>query len=86
MLGFYGTDTARDSIKEADLILILGCALGEQTTFGWNNELFSKNASLIQVDVDPSQLNRIYKLDQGIAFNVGPVLEKISLSLEKKET
>ena len=86
MLGFYGTDTARDSIKEADLILILGCALGEQTTFGWNTELFSKNASLIQVDVDPSQLNRIYKLDQGIAFNVGPVLEKISLSLEKKET
>ena len=86
MLGFYGTDTARDSIKEADLILILGCALGEQTTFGWNTELFSKNAALIQVDIDASQLNRIYKLDQGIAFNVGPVLEKISVSLEKRET
>ena len=52
----------------------------------YGRELFSKNASLIQVDVDPSQLNRIYKIDQGIVFNVCPVLEKISVSLNKKET
>ena len=86
MLGFYGTETARESISEADLILVLGCALGEQTTFGWRSEIFEKDALILQVDVDVSQLNRVYKLDQGIAFDVGAVLNKLSANLEKRNS
>ena len=86
MLGFYGTETARESISEADLILVLGCALGEQTTFGWRSEIFEKDALILQVDVDVSQLNRVYKLDQGIAFDVGAVLNKLSANLAKRNS
>ena len=86
MLGFYGTETARESISEADLILVLGCALGEQTTFGWRSEIFKKDALILQVDVDVSQLNRVYKLDQGIAFDVGAVLNKLSANLAKRNS
>ena len=86
MLGFYGTETARESISEADLILVLGCALGEQTTFGWRSEIFKKDALILQVDVDVSQLNRVYKLDQGIAFDVGAVLNKLSANLVKRNS
>ena len=86
MLGFYGTETARESISDADLILVLGCALGEQTTFGWRSEIFEKDALILQVDVDASQLNRVYKLDQGIAFDVGAVLNKLSVNLEKRNS
>ena len=86
MLGFYGTETARESISEADLILVLGCALGEQTTFGWRSEIFEKDALILQVDVDVSQLNRVYKLDQGIAFDVGAVLNKLSANLVKRNS
>ena len=86
MLGFYGTETARESISEADLILVLGCALGEQTTFGWRSEIFEKDALILQVDIDASQLNRVYKLDQGIAFDVGAVLNKLSANLAKRNS
>ena len=86
MLGFYGTETARESISEADLILVLGCALGEQTTFGWRSEIFEKDALILQVDVDASQLNRVYKLDQGIAFDVCAVLNKLSANLAKRNS
>jgi len=86
MLGFYGTETARESISEADLILVLGCALGEQTTFGWRSEIFENDALILQVDVDASQLNRVYKLDQGIAFDVGAVLNKLSANLAKRNS
>ena len=86
MLGFYGTETARESISEADLILVLGCALGEQTIFGWRSEIFEKDALILQVDVDVSQLNRVYKLDQGIAFDVGAVLNKLSANLAKRNS
>ena len=85
MLGFYGTETASDSINEADLILVLGCALGEQTTFGWRSEIFATDAHIVQVDIDASQLNRVYKLDQGIAFDVGAVLQSLSANLEKSD-
>ena len=85
MLGFYGTDTARDSINEADLILVLGCALGEQTTFGWRSEIFATDSHIVQVDIDASQLNRVYKLDQGIAFDVGAVLQSLLANLEKSD-
>ena len=78
MLGFYGTDTARDAIGAADLVVIAGCALGEQTTFGWRSDLFAAGAQLVQIDADSSQINRVYRVDQGIVASAGAVLEAIA--------
>lgn len=75
MLGFYGTDTAREAIGAADLVLVAGCALGEQTTFGWRGDLFMGGAQLVQIDADASQINRVYPTDQGIVSCVGAVLD-----------
>ena len=74
MLGFYGTDTAREAVGSADLVLIAGCALGEQTTFGWRSDLFAAGAQLVQIDADASQFNRVYGVDQGIVGSAGAVL------------
>lgn len=74
MLGFYGTDTAREAIGSADLVLVAGCALGEQTTFGWRPDLFADGAQLVQIDADSSQINRVYRVDQGIAGSAAAVL------------
>lgn len=74
MLGFYGTDTARDAIGAADLVIIAGCALGEQTTFGWRPDLFAGGAQLVQIDADSSQINRVYPVDQGIVASAGATL------------
>lgn len=85
MLGFYGTDTARDAVGAADLVLVAGCALGEQTTFGWRSDLFADGAQLVQVDADPSQLNRVYRVDQGIVGSAGAVLAAASSSVTQRE-
>ena len=85
MLGFYGTDTARDAIGAADLVLIAGCALGEQTTFGWRSDLFADGAQLVQIDADSSQLNRVYRVDQGIVGSAGAVLAAASSSVAQRE-
>lgn len=84
MLGFYGTDTAREALAQADLVLVLGCALGEQTTFGWRDSLFAGDAQLVQVDVDASQLNRSYAIDQGLVCDAGTLLEALSEKLESR--
>ena len=78
MLGFYGTDTARQAVGKADLVLVVGCALGEQTTFGWRPDLFDSAASVVQIDVDPSQIGRNYPVEQGIACDAGAALEALA--------
>ncbi len=78
MLGFYGTDTAREAIAGADLVLIVGCALGEQTSFGWRASLFADDATLVQVDIDPSQINRVYTVDHGLAADAGAALQALA--------
>ena len=85
MLGFYGTDTAREAIGSADLVLITGCALGEQTTFGWRPELFANGAQLVQIDADASQINRVYRVDQGIVGSAGAVLAATAPRVAQRE-
>ncbi|MDE0306908.1 MAG: thiamine pyrophosphate-binding protein [Albidovulum sp.] len=78
MLGFYGTDAARDAISEADLVIVAGCALGEQTTFGWKKDLFRKEAVKIQIDIDPVQPNLVYPVDHAVLADTGRVLQELS--------
>jgi acetolactate synthase-1/2/3 large subunit len=85
MLGFYGTKTACDAIGSADLVLIAGCALGEQTTFGWRQDLFADDALLVQIDADPSQMNRVYEVDQGVVASAGAVLEAVAGRVGQRE-
>ena len=86
MLGFYGTETAREAIAQADLVLVLGCALGEQTTFGWRPDLFADAAQVAQIDVDPAQLNRSYAIDQGLACDVGASLELLTERIDQRDS
>ncbi len=77
MLGFYGTPTAREALSEADLVLIVGCAMGEQTTFGWRSDLIARGATVVQVDIDASQINRIYPVDKGIVADARAFLTDV---------
>ncbi len=85
MLGFYGTDTAREAVGSADLVLVAGCALGEQTTFGWRGDLFADGARLAHIDADSSQINRVYRADQGIVGSAGAVLEAVAGRVGQRE-
>ena len=85
MLGFYGTDTAREAVGSADLVVVAGCALGEQTTFGWRSDLFAGGAQIVQIDADPSQINRVYRVDQGIVGSAAAVLGAIGARVGRRE-
>lgn len=84
MLGFYGTEAARNALAEADLVVVVGCALGEQTTFGWRSTLFADNAEIVHCDVDPQQINRIYSADFGVAADAATFLDSLSNRLETR--
>ena len=81
MLGFYGTNTASEAVASADLVIVIGCSLGEQTTYGWKPDLFSETSKIIQVDIDPKQPNLVYGVDIGIqcdaAFFLSTLVERL---------
>lgn len=67
VLGTTSNETAFRYISErADLVIILGAGFGERTSYNWNNELL-RGKRIIQIDNDPSQLNKVFTAD--IALN-----------------
>jgi len=81
MLGFYGTEAARTAMADADLVVVVGCALGEQTTFGWRPSLFAPGATIIHADVDPSQINRNYGADHAIVGDATTTLSALAFEV-----
>lgn len=54
----------RRVIKEADLVLAVGCRFSELSTFGWT--LLPSGARLIHIDIDPFQIDKVYPAEVGI--------------------
>lgn len=85
MLGFYGPESARDAVRNSDLVLVVACALGEQTTFGWRKNLFDSNAKIVQIDIDASQINRVYSVEQGIVCDATEFLTALNGRVGQRE-
>jgi acetolactate synthase-1/2/3 large subunit len=66
-LGVFGrySRTANAAIAQADVLLVVGCKLGEIATSRWS--LLPASAAVIQLDVDPQELGRNARLAVGLA-------------------
>ena len=54
----------RRVIKEADVVLAVGCRFSELSTFGWT--MLPSGARLIHIDVDPFQIDKVYPATVGV--------------------
>ena len=57
-LGYGAVPATEDLVREADVILAIGCRFSEFSTQRWT--LLPPGAELIQVDIDPDSLGRYY--------------------------
>lgn len=88
-LGYCGHKTAMHSIKDSDCVIVLGSRLGP---FGTNPQYgidyWPKDATLIQVDVDPTKVGRVKSLranDVGIAGDAALAARDMLSRLQGKE-
>ncbi|HHL2457744.1 thiamine pyrophosphate-binding protein [Yersinia enterocolitica] len=65
MIGSYGTRTANYTLQNADLVIVLGSRLDVRQTGADTND-FARNAKVIQIDIDPQQLDNRVKGDLNI--------------------
>lgn len=63
-LGYGAHEVTENAVREADVLLALGCRFSEFTTKRWT--LISSGTRLVHVDVDPVELGRVYLPEVGI--------------------
>ncbi|MBP5159529.1 MAG: biosynthetic-type acetolactate synthase large subunit [Lachnospiraceae bacterium] len=80
MSGIHGTVAANRSLCEADLIIALGCRFNDRVTA--NPSLFAPHADLIQIDIDPAELNKNVYVTVAIAGDVKTVLTELEKKLK----
>ena len=65
MIGSYGNREANWAVQNCDLLIVLGARLDVRQT-GSNSEDFARNAFIVQIDIDPAQLDNRVKADLSI--------------------
>lgn len=63
-VGNYARKCCNDIVSQADLVLYIGCGVGDQVTLNWT--VPAKGTRIIQIDIDPSELGRNYPNTLGV--------------------
>ena len=75
MVGMHGTFAANMAMNDADLIISLGARFDDRVT-GKIDE-FAKNADIVHIDIDPSQIGKVVETKYPIVGDVKLVLEEM---------
>ncbi|MCB7317399.1 biosynthetic-type acetolactate synthase large subunit [Lacrimispora sp. 210928-DFI.3.58] len=80
MVGMHGTKTSNFGITEADLLIVVGARFSDRVT--GNASKFAKNAKILQLDIDPAEINKNIKVDASIIGDVKIILRKLNARLD----
>ncbi|MEW6327651.1 MAG: thiamine pyrophosphate-binding protein [Thermodesulfobacteriota bacterium] len=82
VLGITSKELAyRYLTEKADLLIFLGVSFGERTSYNWNPALLN-GKKIIQVDINPAQLEKTFEADLAICCDVKKVLNKLEEALK----
>ena len=81
MLGMHGTYEANNAMHDCDLLINIGARFDDRIT-GKIDE-FSPKSKKIHIDIDPSSINKIIKVDLALVGDVKDVLRGINTTLKK---
>ena len=82
MLGMHGTLEANLAMHEADLIVCVGARFDDRITGELSG--FAPYAKKIHIDIDPTSINRLVKVDVGLAGDCAPVLRSLLTEVENR--
>ncbi len=79
MLGMHGTKASNYGVSECDLLVVLGARFSDRVT--GNTETFAKNAKIIQIDIDPAEINKNVIIDAQVVGDIRSALKQINKRL-----
>ena len=84
MLGMHGTFEANNAMHECDLMINVGARFDDRIT--GRVDAFSPNSKKIHIDIDPSSINKIVKVDVAIVGDCLSVLNDMLTTLKNKHS
>ena len=84
MLGMHGTYEANNAMYECDLMINVGARFDDRIT--GRVDAFSPNSKKIHIDIDPSSINKIVKVDVAIVGDCLSVLNDMLTTLKNKHS
>ena len=83
MLGMHGTKASNFGVTKCDLLIAVGARFSDRVT--GNAKRFAYNAKVLQIDVDPAEINKNIRTDASIIGDVKYVLQELNMRLEPME-
>jgi acetolactate synthase-1/2/3 large subunit len=83
MLGMHGTKAANLGVSGCDLLITVGARFSDRVT--GNPKQFAKRAKIIQIDVDPAEINKNIIVDCSIIGDAAKVLAALTPLIEQQE-
>ena len=75
MVGMHGTKLSNMSVNRCDLLVVVGARFSDRVIS--NGSTFARQARILQIDVDPAEINKNIYSHQHVLGDVKVVLEKI---------
>ena len=82
MLGMHGTKASNFGVSECDLLVVMGARFCDRVT--GNTEKFAKNAKIIQLDIDPVEINKNVLITEEIIGDLKDVLKTLNKRLKQQ--
>ncbi|OOM79168.1 biosynthetic-type acetolactate synthase large subunit [Clostridium sp. BL-8] len=74
MIGMHGTKASNIAATKCDLLITLGARFSDRVI---SNQNHIKNAKVLQIDVDPAEINKNIKVDACIVGDLKEVLDRL---------
>ena len=80
MLGMHGTKASNLGVTHCDLLITIGSRFSDRVV--GTAKTFAKNAKIIQIDVDPAEINKNIVVDCSVIGDVKEVLKRMNTKIE----
>jgi acetolactate synthase I/II/III large subunit len=87
MTGIWGTRVANETARAADVLLAVGTGFGEADCSSWNPQytFAIPPTRLIQIDIEPQEIGKIYPVDIGIVGDAKLTLRELHDALRARQ-
>ncbi len=82
MLGMHGTKASNYGVSECDLLIAIGVRFSDRVT--GNAKKFADNAKILQIDIDPAEINKNIQTDASLIGDVREVLRLLNSRLKQQ--
>ena len=83
MLGMHGTKTSNHGVSECDLLIVVGARFSDRVT--GNAKKFASKAKILQIDIDPAEMNKNVIITQGVTGDIKVLLSKLNEMLTQQD-